>query len=141
MTTELEHFRVKLAAEVELGADDNLVEGTEVTVEAPTPVLALLRALEAAKMAFLMQMEINEDEMKALLSLELGDAMGAIGKLMGIETGQPKQEATKNASDPPAAVPACINCEHRLDHHDGGGPCLIEDCPCVEYRLSRTSDE
>lgn len=143
MMTEPANYRVKIASEVILGADDNLLEGTEVTVQAYSPALAIIAALEAAKSDMLVQLRdsISEEELMSQLGLSLSEALSDLGKAVGIEMLSPASTRSDvpDASATPKAAPTCINCDHRLDHHDGGGPCLIEECPCKEYRLSRPS--
>ncbi len=139
MELELAKYRVKIAAEVELGADDNLVEGTEVTVEAFSPALAMIVALQRAITPLAEQLDCSQEDVMRMMAHELG---GLSKQLMGMFAGvidEQEGETIPDASAPLPVMPLC-GCGHRYDHHDhdptSNVGCHIEDCPCASFKAA-----
>lgn len=133
--SELAKYRVKIAAEVELGADDNLLEGTEVTVEAFSPQLAMMVACQQAIPALVEQMGVLPSELMRQMSVQLSDTMKQVMEAFGVEEEDDDSGDVPDASAPPVVMPLC-QCGHRYDHHDHnpvGDGCHIEGCDCMVY--------
>lgn len=120
-----EQFRVRIAAEVDLG-HDQVVGGVEVLVNALNPQLATIVALQQASTPMGEALGLDNKEVMHQLSLIMQEQMGRLGSLLGFEPDKPEE---KQETEPPV-LPSC-KCGH--PYHEGF--CRSLDCACPKYEL------
>lgn len=131
-TENLDTYRVKIAAEVDLG-HDQIVGGVEVSVEALTPQLAIIMALQAAMIPMLEELGVDQQELMRQMGLHMRNQFTHLMSLFGME-GEEEEEAPESL---PIALPQC-KCGHGYNSHHvvkglGTGGC--NECHCEKYEL------